>query len=52
MIQSPANEAETFQIARDITTPEARVAYLRQACRRTPCFVRSDTLQRRRETDR
>jgi tetratricopeptide (TPR) repeat protein/serine/threonine protein kinase len=32
MVQAPADEADIFQIAREIATPEARAAYLQQAC--------------------
>ncbi len=32
MTQTPLDEADIFRVARDIGTPEARVAYLRQVC--------------------
>ena len=32
MVQAPADEADIFQIAREIATPETRAAYLQQAC--------------------
>ena len=32
MVQTPLDEADIFQRAREINTPESRAAYLRQAC--------------------